>query len=470
MIHTPSFKGIEKTISMRSQKILIVEDEKNLRSVLAAILEAEGFSTTQTESAEDALAVMARELPVLVLTDQRLPGISGTELLARIKERWPRIPVLIATAYGEIEQAVQAIKAGAEHYLTKPVEEGELVAIIRQALSCRGHTIPPRSQDLPRHGIIGESLGTLEILEMINLVAPAPSNVLITGESGTGKEMVARGLHVASPRAHAPFLAFNCGAVPLDLVESEIFGHEKGAFTGAVRSQAGKLEMAGSGTLFLDEVGDMPLAMQVKLLRTLQEREYTRLGGNQPLRLAARIIAATHVDLAKAVEEGSFREDLYYRLNVIPLHIPPLRERREDIAPLVHHFLRRVCTELGRPEVDIAAAALAAMEAYSWPGNIRQLENIVERLVVLNRGGTILAADLPNEMRTTETERIRPFGGAYDLHAVEREAVVSALNKAQSNKSQAALLLGISRKQLHTRMKNLGLIVDREDVPGGEKL
>ena len=470
MTHSLSFKSSEKTLGMRSQKILIVEDEKNLRSVLAAILEAEGFSTTQTESAEDALAVMAGELPVLVLTDQRLPGMSGTELLAHIKERWPRIPVLIATAYGEIEQAVQAIKAGAEHYLTKPVEEGELVAIIRQALSCRGHTIPPRSQDLPRHGIIGESLGTLEILEMINLVAPAPSNVLITGESGTGKELVARGLHVASPRAHAPFLAFNCGAVPLDLVESEIFGHEKGAFTGAVRSQAGKLEMAGSGTLFLDEVGDMPLPMQVKLLRTLQEREYTRLGGNQPLRLAARIIAATHVDLAKAVEAGSFREDLYYRLNVIPLHIPPLRERREDIAPLVHHFLRRVCTALGRPEVDIATAALAAMEAYSWPGNIRQLENIVERLVVLNRRGTIQVTDLPDELRSAEAERISPAGGIYDLHALERDAVVSALNKTQSNKSQAAILLGISRKQLHTRMKNLGLIDDREEIQGDEKI
>ncbi|MHB8210518.1 MAG: sigma-54-dependent transcriptional regulator [Acidithiobacillus sp.] len=455
---------------MPSQKILIVEDEKNLRSVLAAILEAEGFSTIQTERAEEALAIMARELPVLVLTDQRLPGMSGTELLRHIKERWPEIPVLIATAYGEIEQAVQAIKAGAEHYLTKPVDEGELVAIIRQALSCRGHTILPRRQDLPRHGIIGESQGTLEILEMINLVAPAPSNVLITGESGTGKELVARGLHMASSRARAPFLAFNCGAIPLDLVESEIFGYEKGAFTGAVRSQAGKLEMVGAGTLFLDEVGDMPLAMQVKLLRTLQEREYTRLGGHQPLPLAARIIAATHVDLAKAVEAGRFREDLYYRLNVIPLHIPPLRERRGDITSLVRFFLQRVCTELGRPEVEIEAAALAAMNAYSWPGNIRQIENLVERLVVLNRTGTILAADLPNEMRITETERIPPIGGIYDLHALEREAVVSALNKTHFNQSQAAILLGISRKQLRTRMKNLGLISDHEDLQDGEKI
>ena len=455
---------------MPSQKILIVEDEKNLRSVLAAILEAEGFSTIQTERAEEALAVMAKELPVLVLTDQRLPGMSGTELLRHIKERWPEIPVLIATAYGEIEQAVQAIKAGAEHYLTKPVDEGELVAIIRQALSCRGHTILPRRQDLPRHGIIGESQGTLEILEMINLVAPAPSNVLITGESGTGKELVARGLHMASSRARAPFLAFNCGAIPLDLVESEIFGYEKGAFTGAVRSQAGKLEMVGSGTLFLDEVGDMPLAMQVKLLRTLQEREYTRLGGHQPLPLAARIIAATHVDLAKAVEAGRFREDLYYRLNVIPLHIPPLRERRGDITSLVRFFLQRVCTDLGRPEVEIETAALAAMNAYSWPGNIRQIENLVERLVVLNRSGIILAADLPNEMHITETERIPLIGGIYDLHALEREAVVSALNKTHFNQSQAAILLGISRKQLRTRMKNLGLISDHEDLQDGEKI
>ncbi len=454
---------------MPSQKILIVEDEKNLRSVLAAILEAEGFSTIQTERAEEALAVMARDIPVLVLTDQRLPGMSGTELLRHIKERWPEIPVLIATAYGEIEQAVQAIKAGAEHYLTKPVDEGELVAVIRQALSRRGYTIPPHRQDLPRHGIIGESLGTFEMLEMIDLIAPAASSVLITGESGTGKELVARALHIASPRAQAPFIAFNCGAIPLDLVESEIFGYEKGAFTGALRTQAGKLEMVGAGTLFLDEVGDMPLPMQVKLLRALQEREYTRLGGHQPLRLAARIIAATHVDLAKAVEEGSFREDLYYRLNVIPLHIPPLRERREDIAPLVRHFLRRVCAAVGRPEMDIEAPALATISAYSWPGNIRQLENIVERLVVLNRSGTILTTDLPNEMRIAETERALPAGGTYGLHAVEREAVVSALNKTHFNQSQAAILLGISRKQLRTRMKNLGLIGDQEDLLGGEK-
>ncbi len=444
--------------------VLIVEDEKNLRRVLVAVLEAEGYPTIAAENAEEALDRIRTEHPALVLTDQRLPGLSGTDLLRRIKEAHPEIPVIISTAYGEIEQAVEAIKAGAEHYLTKPVDEGELIALIRQTLGRHGKSLPPLRQEPRRYGLIGVSRATETLLETINLVAPAPSNVLITGESGTGKELVARALHQASSRAEQPFIAFNCGAIPLELVESEIFGYERGAFTGATRAQAGKLEMAASGTLFLDEVGDMPLPMQVKLLRALQEREFTRLGTHQPQRLAARIVAATHVDLAKAVSEGRFREDLYYRLNVIPLHIPPLRQRRADIAPLVHHFLRQICMVIGRSTViTIAPDALTVLEAYDWPGNIRQLENLLERMVVLNRHGHLQRSDLPAEIAQQQCDNI--FSAAtnpFDLPALERQTVLSALEKTRFNQSQAAVLLGISRKQLRTKMKNIGLLGDQE--------
>ena len=444
--------------------VLIVEDEKNLRRVLVAVLEAEGYPTIAAENAEEALDRIRTEHPALVLTDQRLPGLSGTDLLRRIKEAHPEIPVIISTAYGEIEQAVEAIKAGAEHYLTKPVDEGELIALIRQTLGRHGKSLPPLRQEPRRYGLIGVSRATETLLETINLVAPAPSNVLITGESGTGKELVARALHQASSRAEQPFIAFNCGAIPLELVESEIFGYERGAFTGATRAQAGKLEMAASGTLFLDEVGDMPLPMQVKLLRALQEREFTRLGTHQPQRLAARIVAATHVDLAKAVSEGHFREDLYYRLNVIPLHIPPLRQRRADIAPLVHHFLRQICMVIGRSTViTIAPDALTVLEAYDWPGNIRQLENLLERMVVLNRHGHLQRSDLPAEIAQQQCDNI--FSAAtnpFDLPALERQTVLSALEKTRFNQSQAAVLLGISRKQLRTKMKNIGLLGDQE--------
>ncbi len=444
--------------------ILIVEDEKNLRCVLAAVLTAEGFSVLEAENGEQALTIIATSQPALILTDQRLPGLSGTQLLRQIRATHPDIPVIISTAYGEIEQAVEAIKAGAEHYLTKPVDEGELIALIRQTLGRHGKALPPMRQEPRRHGLIGVSRAIETLLETIDLVAPAPSNVLITGESGTGKELVARALHMASARADQPFIAFNCGAIPLELVESEIFGYEKGAFTGAIRNQAGKLEMAGAGTLFLDEVGDMPLAMQVKLLRALQEREFTRLGTHQPLRLAARIVAATHMDLAKAVSEGAFREDLYYRLNVIPLHIPPLRERRADIAPLVHHFLEQICLVIGRsPAVSMSAEALSALEAYDWPGNIRQLENLLERMVVLNRHGHIQRQDLPPEMNPLVAgTHGASIASPFDLPALEKQTVLGALEKTRFNQSQAAVLLGISRKQLRTKMKNIGLLGDQE--------
>ncbi|MEW6613412.1 MAG: sigma-54-dependent transcriptional regulator [Pseudomonadota bacterium] len=446
---------------MTRQQILIVEDERNLRRVLAAVLQAEGFDTLEAEDGNTALDLLEQHRPALVLSDQRLPGMSGTDLLREIKQRWPHVPVIIATAYGEIQHAVEAMKAGAEHYLTKPVDEGELLAIVRQTLSRHGQSLPAL-RTRQNYGIIGNSPAIQELLNTIELVAPAPSNVLITGESGTGKELVARAIHAASPRADQPFIAMNCAAIPMELVESELFGFERAAFTGATRSQAGKLEAAGQGTVFLDEIGDMPLAMQVKLLRVLQERELVRLGSHQRIPFRARLVAATNVDLARAIEENRFREDLYYRLNVIPVHLPPLRERREDIPLLVRHFADAVCAAMGRPLMDISAAAMQALTAYDWPGNIRELENVIERSVVLSREAEIGLHNLPAHIRAPHGREQPPAAMPSDLPGMERLAVVQALEKTQGNQSRAAQLLGISRKQLRTKMKNFGLFNDKD--------
>ncbi|MEK8090424.1 sigma-54 dependent transcriptional regulator [Thermithiobacillus plumbiphilus] len=443
------------------QQILIVEDERNLRRVLAAVLQAEGFDTLEAEDAQAGLSLIEQQHPALVLSDQRLPGMSGMEMLGEIKKRWPELPVVIATAYGEIQHAVEAIKAGAEHYLTKPVDEGELLAILRQILSRRGQPLPVlRSSQ--NYGIIGESPAIQELLGTIELVAPAPSNILITGESGTGKELVARAIHQASPRAEQPFVAVNCAAIPLELVESELFGFEKAAFTGATRSQIGKLEAAGQGTLFLDEIGDMPLAMQVKLLRALQERELTRLGSHQRIPFRARLVAATNVELMRAIEENRFREDLFYRLNVIPVHLPALRERRSDIPLLASHFVTQVCEAVGRAPMKVMPSAMEALAAYDWPGNIRELENMIERTVVLTRGGEIDLHNLPEHIRRRREATPQLEVAPSDLPGMERQAVVRALEQTQGNQSRAAQILGISRKQLRTKMKNFNLFTERE--------
>ncbi|HKJ71004.1 MAG TPA: sigma-54 dependent transcriptional regulator, partial [Gammaproteobacteria bacterium] len=354
--------------------ILIVEDERNLRRVMAAWLEGEGFATQTAGGAEEALEQFHAIPADLVITDHRLgQGKSGLELMNELKAAAPGLPVIIVTAYGNVEHAVEAMKAGADHYLTKPVEEADLVALVRNLLNRSGHHLPTSSPEQD-FGIVGESQAIRELLHTVELVAPAPSTVQITGESGTGKELVAHALHTASPRAGEPFVAVNCAALPGELIESELFGYEKGAFTGAQQTRAGKFEEAGEGTLFLDEVGEMPLAMQVKLLRALQEREFTRLGSHRPLPLRARLVTATNRDLEKDAEEGRFREDLYYRLKVIPLHLPPLRERIEDIPVLARHFLQRVADQLGRTPPALSPDALAALQAYPWPGNIRELE------------------------------------------------------------------------------------------------
>ena len=451
---------------MASGNILIVEDERNLRRVIAAWLEGEGFATQTAEDAEEALTLFARQPPDLVLTDHRLgQGKSGLDLMRELKAQVPALPVIIVTAYGNVEHAVEAMQAGADHYLTKPVEEADLVALVRNLLNRSGHQLPTHQPER-NFGIIGNSRAVLELLHTIELVAPAPSTVQITGESGTGKELVARALHNASPRAEEPFVAVNCAALPGELIESELFGYEKGAFTGAQQARAGKLEEAGEGTLFLDEVGEMPLPMQVKLLRALQERELTRLGSHRPIPLRARLVTATNRDLQRDVAEGRFREDLFYRLKVIPIHLPPLRERPDDIPLLARHFLDRFGHQLGRKPPTLAADAVAALQAYHWPGNIRELENVLERSAVLTRGDTIGAAELPREVQAPAPAVDPADLGTHHLPTIERQVVLDAMEKTDWNQSRAAVMLGISRKQLRTKMKNLGLLGSEGEEDG----
>jgi len=450
-----------------THNILIVEDERNLRRVMAAWLEGEGFATQTAADAEEAGERLQHAPADLVITDHRLgQGKSGLELMRELKAEQPDLPVIIVTAYGNVEHAVEAMKAGADHYLTKPVEEADLVALARNLLNRSGHSLPTQ-QPAQDFGIIGESQAVRELLHTVELVAPAPSTVQITGESGTGKELVAQALHTASPRAEEPFVAVNCAALPGELIESELFGYEKGAFTGAQQARPGKFEEAGAGTLFLDEVGEMPLAMQVKLLRALQEREFTRLGSHRPIPLKARLVTATNRDLGADAESGRFREDLYYRLKVIPLHLPPLRERTEDIPVLARHFLTQVADQLSRPAPSLSPPALAALQAYPWPGNIRELENVMERTVVMCRAETIGAEDLPRELRDAQDSPARADFSTHHLPTIERQVVMDAMEKTDWNQSQAAVLLGISRKQLRTKMKNLGLMGGDSDDESG---
>lgn len=382
------------------KRILIVDDEPSLRRILEASFEKHGWAAGSAESAEVALTLLERERFDVVLTDVTMPGMSGTELLSRIRGRWPELPVIVMTAYGTIPQAVQAIRDGAFEYVTKPFDLDRLRKVAQAALSERkGRRATSRSAaplaDEP--ALIAESPEMKKVLEIVDRVADSRATALITGESGTGKEVVAKRLHRLSPRREHPFVAVSCAALPETLLESELFGYEKGAFTGAETAKPGRFEVADGGTLFLDEIGEIPLSTQVKLLRVLQEREFERLGSNRPVRVDTRVIAATNRNLQRAVDEGRFRLDLLYRLQVVEIHLPPLRERPGDILPLARHFLARQSALNDRRLTEIAPDAERALLAYSWPGNVRELENVIERAVVLADRDAIAmtAADLP---------------------------------------------------------------------------
>jgi two-component system NtrC family response regulator len=410
-----------------------------------------------------------------VITDLKMPGMSGLDLLKQLRSEYPETTVILITAYGTIQNAVEAMKAGAYDYITKPIDYEELVLVVGRALERQRLVEEVQSlrttldEKYGFENIIGRSKALLRVLNMASRVAPTDSTVLIRGETGTGKELLAKAIYHNSRRKDRPFVTINCGAIPKDLLESELFGHVKGSFTGAVAHKRGRVEMADGGTLFLDEVGELPLELQVKLLRLLQQGEIEKIGGTQPTVVDVRVIAATHRNLQAMTEDGTFREDLYYRLAVIPLEIPPLRERADDIPDLVQHLFLKARDRHGKPDLKLPPPLLSYFATYRWPGNVRELENILERLVVLSVGSEITLEDLPDFLRreppALESVRLDlpPFG--ISLESVERELILKALEKFNWNQTQAAEYLDISRRTLIYRMEKHGLRRDQE--PGG---
>jgi nitrogen regulation protein NR(I) len=459
--------------------VLIVDDEMNIRRVLAAMLKREGYEATASADGEQALAVLAKTPVDVVVTDLVMPRLGGIELLRRVSAEYPDVPVIVITAHGSVDSAVSALKAGAFDYITKPFEQEELKKVIAKA--ARAHDLErqnvhgaPGESDRPP--LVGESTTMKVVHEMVARVADSPSTVLITGESGTGKELIAKALHQGSSRRDKPLIKVNCAAIPKDLVESELFGYERGAFTGAVGSKPGRFELADGGTLFLDEIGEVPVEMQVKLLRALQESEFERVGGIKTLRVDVRLVAATNRDLKALIADGRFREDLYYRLAVVPIALPPLRDRREDIPLLVSHFIAKYDLRLGKHVEGIEPEALELLMGYSWPGNIRELENLMERSVLFADGALIQANALPDALRERGSHHATPVAGIGHLGAIaapsgasmkeivrqaqaelEKGLIARALEETGGNVTRAAKKLQISRKSLQVKMKELGL-------------
>ncbi len=453
--------------------LLIVDDEAKMLRLLRLRLEADGYTVLTAPDAGQAQALLAAQPVDLLLTDLRLPGAGGLELLAAAKHQDAALPVVVMTAHGSVETAVEAMKAGASDYLLKPFALDELEMVLRKELDVRAlrhENQALRAQLDARYdypNIIGRGPAMRAVLELVERVAPTLSTVLIGGESGVGKDLIAHALHQHSRRARGPFIKINSTAIPETLLESELFGYEKGAFTGASTSKPGKFELADGGTLFLDEIGDVPAATQVKLLRVLQERSFERLGGTRTLKVDVRLIAATNRNLRAALEEGSFREDLYYRLNVVPIDLPPLREHKEDIPELAAHFVAKFARAAEKPVAGLTPAALERLMGFDWPGNVRELENIIERAVALSAGERIEAADIRLDLspaRPAADQALLPAG--WTLEQWEQAVIRAALERAKGNKSQAARLLGISRNALRYRLSTMGEADDSEH-PGG---
>jgi DNA-binding NtrC family response regulator len=452
---------------MTGTKILLVDDDDNLRWVTQTQLEEAGYAVTTAADGETAIASIERERPGLVVTDLKMPGMSGMELLDRIRSDDPDLPVIIMTAFGTIQNAVQAVKGGAYDYLTKPIDSEDLLLVIKRALEHTGLIEEVRSlrQSLDRkygfENIIGHSEALVSVLDMAGRAARANSTILIRAETGTGKELLARAIHFNSARKEKPFLTINCGAIPKDLLESELFGHVKGSFTGAMAHKKGKIETAEGGTLFLDEIGEMPLELQVKVLRLIQQGEIEKVGATQPAKVDVRIVVATHRNLQAMIEDGTFREDLYYRLAVIPLVLPPLRERAEDIPDLVQHFFTQTKTRVGRPTAVLSPSLMKYFQNYRWPGNIRELENVIERIVVLSRDDEITVDDLPDFLRqehvSVDTLHLDLPPQGVSLEAVEKELIERELKKFNGNQTHTAKYLDISRKALMYRMEKHGI-------------
>lgn len=447
-----------------ARRVLIVDDEKNMRWVLGEALRAEGYEIAEASDGKEALEKVSESVPDLMVLDHKMPAPDGMEVLRRIRAKGMSFPIIMLTAHGNVQTAVEAMKAGATEYLTKPFDLEELKLVIEKALRTselaaeveRLRAEVGKQYDI--EGIVAGSPSMLSVLETVKKVAPTNATVMIYGESGTGKELIARAIHQLSDRAQRPFVSVSAGALPETLLESELFGYEKGAFTGAMQAKPGRFELANGGTIFLDEIGDISPAVQVKLLRVLQERVFERLGGTRSIEVDVRVVAATNRDLQELIAAGAFREDLYYRLNVVPITLPPLRERPEDIPRLIAHFLEKI----GAGKKRIAPEAMRALVDYKWPGNVRELENTVERIVILSHGDEIGLEDLPAEIRSGVVlqggERcfVLPESGV-DLEEVEMDLIVQALERTGRNVPKAAKLLGLTTKTLEARMQRFGL-------------
>jgi nitrogen regulation protein NR(I) len=472
------------------KQVLIVDDEPNLRKILAAQLSRDGYEVMLAEDGEQGLTMLREHHIDLVVTDLKMPKVDGMTLLREALREQPDLPIVMITAHGTVDTAVEALKLGAFDYLTKPFDKDEVRSVVGKALKTRqlaqeeATTEPAgktKNEPGARFGIIGQSPGLTDLYAVLERVADSPTTVLITGESGTGKELVARALHEHSTRKDKPFIKVNCAAIPKELIESELFGYERGAFTGAVSSKPGRFELANGGTLFLDEVGEIPVEMQVKLLRALQESEFERVGGIKTIHVDVRLVAATNRDLKKLIAAGGFREDLFYRLNVVSIRLPALRERDTDIPLLVEHFLAKFNERLKKQVTGVEPEALDILSAYTWPGNIRELENVMERSVLFCDAQKLRVEDLPLELRgsTGSSAPSSAEGGAdiplsaegglkehvkVAMSRLERDLVSRALKQTSGNVTHAARLLKISRKGLQLKMKELGL---REGI--GEK-
>jgi DNA-binding NtrC family response regulator len=460
--------------------ILIADDDSSFRRVLEYQLKEAGYTVISAEDGKKALESFLNNRVDAVLTDLDMPELSGSGLLKAIKQQSPDTPVVVVTAYGTIDSAVDAMKAGAFHYITKPINKDVLLHTLDQALKFSGLVSENRylreavSTQFKFEGIAGSSPAMRQVIEQAMHVARVDATVLITGESGTGKEILAKAIHFNSPRSSKPFIVINCGAIPEALLESEFFGYRKGAFTGANANKDGKFEAANGGSVFLDEIGDLPIHLQVKVLRVVQENEIDIIGANKPRKIDVRIIAATNRDLRQMMVTGEFRQDLFYRLNVAPLQIPPLRDRKGDIPLLIHAFVERICNRFGRPPVKIGSRILRKLEQHSWPGNVRELENTIERLIIFAQEDTARMEDLPEEILQPQLSigkavvQIPPEG--ISLPELDRELVVTALERTQGNQTRAAEFLHISRNVLVYRMQKyrLGpykdLVADSDDT------
>jgi DNA-binding NtrC family response regulator len=452
--------------------ILIVEDEPKMRRLLELNLAEDGMTTLSAGDAEAGLKLLRENSVNLVVTDLKLPGMSGLDFLHAIKRQHAALPVVVMTAFGTVETAVEAMKAGASDYVLKPFSLSEMRMVIHKELDV--HNLREENRSLrealgkryEHPNVVARSTKMQEVLATVDRVAPTNSTVLLGGESGVGKDLIARAIHEKSRRAAGPFIKINSTAIPENLLESELFGYERGAFTGANASKPGKFELADKGTLFLDEIGDVPLAIQVKLLRVLQEREFERLGGTKTLKVDVRLIAATNRDLREALEQGTFREDLYYRLNVVPIDIAPLRQRKEDIPDLANLFISRFAGDSGKPIENITPEAMQVLVNYHWPGNVRELQNIIERACALAKGVVLKVEDIHLDVRPARAmngaDNFLPEG--MTLEQWEDEMIRESLRRAHGNKSQAARLLGLSRNALRYRLSKIGISDEEKEA------